>query len=70
MKLDHKGLEELGVQDHRMVPSGSIVRYVAGVVSRERQRMAEVFRRNGMESIAAEIMDDSMDREVFKWKSI
>lgn len=51
-----------------MAPISAIIRYTAGVVKRERERIAKLARENGLpESFAAALTDESEDAAVFKW---
>ena len=56
---------ELGGRGKPMSMGGS-VNYVANVIRKERKRLANIFRKAGMESVAMNIEDTSADVEIFK----
>jgi hypothetical protein len=45
---------------------GASINYAAMVIRKERSRLADVFRKAGMQNIAADIEDQSKDLEIFK----
>jgi hypothetical protein len=46
----------------------TVMRYVAGAIRRERQRLAEIFERAGMQEIASQIADSALDPNVFRFR--
>lgn len=66
MKLDDAKAAELGGGDG-LATTPNVMRYVAGVVLRERERMARVFDKHGMGEVAADLRSEALDDHVFKW---
>lgn len=50
-----------------LVGAGSPVRYAAGVLYRERKRLARIFSEAGQLDVAAKILDTSEDAEILKF---
>jgi hypothetical protein len=68
MELDEKKMEALGIKyGGGLVHAGTVMRYVVGVVMRERERLARVFEDNDMPDVAKAVQDSSYDDIVFKW---
>lgn len=67
MELDKRKLAELGLEGREPATTAAVARYTAGVVKRERERLARIFDRHGMDEIAAAIRSDEEDALVFKW---
>ena len=67
MKLDHDKQRQLGLDGGHMALSSAVMRYAAGVVTRERERLARIFESHGMKEVAQAVRDTSLDDNVFKW---
>lgn len=66
--LDEKKMQELGLEGGGLVMSSAVMRYPAGCIKRERERLARIFvNQKEPEKIAKAILDDSLDDQVFKW---
>lgn len=51
------------------VNPGAVMRYVSGCIHRERERLSDILKRAGVpDKYAREILDDSKDELVFRWK--
>jgi hypothetical protein len=61
-------IDRLAGNGGAMLASGAVMRYVAGAIRRERQRLAEIFERGGMQEIAMQIADSSLDANVFRFR--
>jgi hypothetical protein len=60
---------QLGVNPKTVVLSGALVRYVAGCMKRERERLAEIIEREtDPAKIATAIRDTSEDSAIFKFR--
>lgn len=57
----------LGIDGREPATTAAVMRYTAGVVKRERERMARIFEEAGMDQVAARLRDESQDDLVFKW---
>lgn len=68
MKFDDKTLESIGgVPALATIPN--IMRYVAGCMKRERERLAKaVVASQSADALAKAILDDSEDMSIFRWK--
>lgn len=65
--LDKKKLAELGIGTCLTTGSAN-VRYVAGCIKRERERLARIFvNQKAPQDVATAILDASLDDNVFKW---
>ena len=68
--LDKTKMEQLGL-DHgggSIALAGAVMRYSAGCIKRERERLARIFiTEKTPERIAEAILDNSFDDKVFKW---
>lgn len=69
MNLDADGIRSLGLRggSGSVALSSAVVRYTAGVVQRERERLAAIFKDAGLADVAERILDTSRDALVFKW---
>ena len=69
MKFDDDDLIAQGICDSpaSRTLTGSIIRYVAAVVTRERERVAAILEAEGRKDLAAKILDDTNDPRVFKF---
>jgi hypothetical protein len=48
--------------------AGTIIRYVAGVVKRERERLAQILLDGGVDpSVAEAVLDEDDDVRIFRW---
>ena len=66
--MDEEKMKELGMSPGHLSRSDAAVRYAAGCVKRERERLAQIFAGSKTtDKVAAAIMDDSLDDKVFKW---
>jgi len=66
--MDGERTTRLGVTSGPVVGGGAIMRYVSGVVTRERERLARIFvKPKEPEALAKAILDNSWDDNVFKW---
>jgi len=66
--LDDKKIEELGLGQAAFVTASASIRYPAGCIKRERERLARIFvNKKNPEEIAKAILDNSLDDKVFKW---
>ena len=66
MRIDRAKFHQLGAAEGP-VSNSSLVAYVCGVVTRERERLARACEKNGRAKLAADIRDESLDDKVFKW---
>ena len=69
-EANNKAIDELGVQTCGNVGSVpktvAVMRYVAGCIKRERERIAAVLREGSIDSKVVDgILSDAQDREVF-----
>ncbi|MFC1782333.1 hypothetical protein ACFL02_01955 [Planctomycetota bacterium] len=65
--LDDDKMKELGLKGGFAV-SSAVMRYPAGCIKRERERLARIFvTEKSPEKIAEAILDNSLDDKVFKW---
>lgn len=62
-------MNELGISSKGGLPSlSAVMRYPAGCIKRERERLARIFAEEKTpDKVAAAILDDSLDDKVFKW---
>jgi hypothetical protein len=67
-KTEDALIDQLAGNGGRMVTDGTVMRYVAGAVRRERQRLSEIFERAGMQEIAKQIADSALDSNVFRFR--
>lgn len=68
MELDREKQQDLGLpRPGRTVRSDAAMRYAAGAVLRERERLARIFDAHGHSELASAIRDKSSDDAVFKW---
>ncbi len=67
MHLDEKKRQQLGIRNDGVAFLSSVMSYVVGVVTRERERLARVFEEKGLPEVAAGIRDSSLDDSVFRW---
>jgi hypothetical protein len=68
MKWDDDSLIRAGVLFRGEEDAGTIVRYVAGVVKRERERIAAIVRDCGVDpSVSQAILDEDDDARIFRW---
>lgn len=66
--LDEAKMKELGVPLGKLPLTSAVMRYTAGCVKRERERLARVFvNHKEPEHLAQAILDSSLDDKVFKW---
>jgi hypothetical protein len=66
--LDKEKMERLGLDSGHIATAGATMRYPAGCIKRERERLASIFVSNrNPEELAKAILDNSMDDLVFKW---
>ena len=66
--LDEAKMRELGLPPGALTTASGAMRYTAGCIKRERERLARIFVNQKVpEGIAEAIMDNSMDEKVFKW---
>ena len=66
--LDESKMKEIGLGRGGVPLTGAVVRYVAGCIRRERERLARIFVvPKSPEKLAEAIMDSSLDEKVFKW---
>lgn|SRR5581483_3556626 len=61
-------IDRLAGNGGHLVHDGTVMRYVAGVVRRERQRLVEIFERAGMVDVATQIADSALDPNVFRFR--
>ena len=67
--LDSSKMKELGLSGGAFPTASAVMRYSAGCIKRERERLARIFvNEKNPEEIAKGILDDSLDDNVFKWK--
>lgn len=66
--FDKDKMAQLGVSSGSLITAGGAMRYVAGCVQRERERLARILVRHGFDAIAADVLDTSMDDHVFKFR--
>jgi hypothetical protein len=66
-KMDKEECEALGLKSGSIASANDVMRYAAGAVLRERERLARVFENAAMGEIAVAIRDESQDNLVFKW---
>lgn len=66
--LDDAKMRELGLDPGNLATASSVMRYTAGCITRERERLASILvSPKSPEEIAAAILDKSLDDRVFKW---
>ena len=66
--LDSSKMEELGLSGGGFPTASAAMRYPAGCIKRERERLARIFVNvKTPEEMAKAIVDDSLDDKVFKW---
>lgn len=66
--LDDKKMKELGLNPSHLPQTSAVMRYTAGCIKRERERLARVFiNEKSLEETAQAILDNSLDEMVFKW---
>lgn len=66
--MDKEKMKELGMSSGHLTKSDAVMRYPAGCIKRERERLARIFAENKTpDKVAAAILDDSLDDKVFKW---
>ena len=66
--LDKEKMRELGLKGDTLAMAGATMRYQAGCIRRERERLARIFAvEKDPEKIAEAILDNSLDEKVFKW---
>lgn len=61
-------IDRLAGHSGALVAKGAVMRYVAGAVRRERQRLAEIFEAVGMREVAERVRDTSLDSNVFRFR--
>jgi hypothetical protein len=61
-------IDRLAGTGGHLITGDSVMRYVAGVILRERQRLAEIFERAGMQEIAKQITDSALDPNVLRFR--
>lgn len=67
MIMDGEKMKELG-HNSGIPVGGAVMRYPAGCIKRERERLARIFvKERPPEKIAEAILDSSLDEKVFKW---
>jgi hypothetical protein len=68
MQWDNESIAETLNAKGGVVRAPAVVRYVAGCMKRERERLAKILEGGGTPAaIAAAIRDDSEDPQVFRW---
>ena len=68
MVLDRDKMKELGLDGGHLATSSAVIRFTAGCIKRERERLAKVFvAEKSPERLAQAILDNSLDDKVFKW---
>ena len=66
--LDELKMKELGLEPKGIPQISAVMRYTAGCMKRERERLARIFvKQKPSEKVAESILDNSMDCKVFKW---
>jgi len=66
--LDDEKMKELGLKTGSAALVTAVMRYTAGTMKRERERLARIFvRQKPPDEIAEAILDNSLDDKVFKW---
>ena len=66
--LDEKKMSELGLKPGAFPTASAAMRYPAGCIKRERERLARIFvKERSPQKIAEAILDPSLDELVFKW---
>jgi len=66
--LDKDKMQKLGIKTGTFTNTDATVRYIAGCIKRERERLARVFvAPKAPEKLAEAILDASFDEKVFKW---
>ncbi len=66
--MDKEKMKELGMSSGHLSRSDAVMRYPAGCIKRERERLARIFaEKKTPDKVAAAIVDDSLDDKVFKW---
>src|SRR3954468_2643552 len=61
-------IDRLAGNGGHTILSGAVMRYVAGAILRERQRLAEIFERAGMQDVAKQIADSALDANVLRFR--
>lgn len=67
MKLDKEHLATLGA-GNSVITAAAAVRYMAGVLSRERRRLAAILDSEGLGNLAKKIVDESGDDEILAFR--
>lgn len=68
MKFDNETIAEKLGCNNNMVRATAVVRYVAGVIHRERERIGHILERHLDSTVINELIcDDSQDEKVFQW---
>jgi hypothetical protein len=68
MKWDDDSLVRARVLSREDESAAPIVRYVAAVMKRERERLAGIVKRCGVDpSVARAILDEGEDARIFRW---
>lgn len=68
MQMGTVEMAELGHEGAGLPTNSAVMRYAAGCVKRERERLARIFiLQKSPQAIAEAILDCSMDDHVFKW---
>ena len=66
--LDDAKMRELGLKPDTLPMISAVMRYTAGCMKRERERLARIFiSPKPSDSVAEALVDGSMDDKVFKW---
>lgn len=66
--MDEKKMNELGISAKGLPALTAVMRYPAGCIKRERERLARIFaEEKTSDKVAAAILDGSLDDKVFKW---
>jgi hypothetical protein len=66
--LDDKKMKELGLDGGHLATGSAVMRYTAGCIKRERERLAKIYvNEKSPKKIAEAILDNSLDERVFKW---
>lgn len=68
LKIDGEKADELGLDGDGFLIASGAMRYVSGCITRERQRLAQIFiHEKTPEQLSTSIMDGSLDDRVFQW---
>lgn len=70
MKLDDEKMKALGLErPGSLVVASAVMRYVAGCILRERERITEILRDSKVsEEVLSKVLSDSDDDKVFRWR--